>query len=117
VVTDGAYPFDSLIQGTDGNFFGTTRNGGHGGMLGGGTVFRITPAGALTTVHRFRTDEGVDPYSALVQGKDGNLYGTLSAGGPYSNRGVAAGTAVRVTAQGNVKRLYSFCSQTNCTDG
>ncbi len=115
--TDGAYPFDSLIQGTDGNLYGTTRNGGFGGTLGGGTAFKITTSGTLTTLHRFREAEGEAPYSALVQGTDGNFYGTLSTGGPYSNIGIAAGTAFQLTPQGALKRLYSFCSQTNCTDG
>lgn len=115
--SDGAYPFDSLIQATDGNLYGTTRNGGYRGILGAGTVFKITTSGTLTTLHRFREGEGEAPYSALVQGKDGNFYGTLSTGGPYSGSGIAAGTAFGINAQGTFKRLYSFCSKTNCTDG
>ncbi len=114
---DGAYPFDSLIQGTDGNLYGTTRNGGYGGTLGAGTAFKITTSGTLTTLHRFRNDEGAAPYSALVQGTDGNFYGTLSSGGPYTSIGTPAGTAFKLTPQGAVTRLYSFCSLTNCTDG
>lgn len=115
--TDGAYPFDSLIQAKDGNFYGTTRNGGYGGTLGQGTVFKITPAGVLTTLHRFHGEEGGAPYASLVQGANGNLYGTNSNGGPYSSQGIAAGTIFKVTTTGQEGTVYAFCSLTNCTDG
>ena len=114
---DGAYPFDSLIRGKDGNFYGMTRNGGYGGAPGGGTVFRITPAGVLTTLHRFHGKDGIDPYAALIQGTDGNLYGTDSSGGPYTNTGNASGTVFKVTTTGDESTVYTFCSLTNCTDG
>jgi uncharacterized repeat protein (TIGR03803 family) len=103
--TDGAYPFDSLIQGTDGNLYGTTRNGGYGGTLGGGTVFKITPAGALTTLHLFRGTQGGFPYSALLQGKDGKLYGTDST------------SVYKVSTTGGYNVVYTFCALPNCADG
>ena len=115
--TDGAYPYASLIQGTDGNLYGTTRNGGYGGTLGGGTAFKITTSGKLTTLHRFREDQGEFPYSSLVQGKDGNFYSTLSGAGPYTGIGTPAGTAFLLSPKGDFRRFYSFCSQKNCTDG
>jgi uncharacterized repeat protein (TIGR03803 family) len=76
---DGAGPEATLIQGKDGNLYGTTRFA----RPGRGTVFRITPSGLLTTLHRFNgglKGDGVEPYD-LIQGKDGNLYGTTSGGG------------------------------------
>src|SRR5690348_16890092 len=47
--TNGSYPL-GLIQGFDGNFYGTTLDGGTANL---GTAFKITPAGVLTTVHNF----------------------------------------------------------------
>jgi uncharacterized repeat protein (TIGR03803 family) len=114
---DGAYPFDSLIQGKDGNLYGTTRNGGFGGTVGYGTVFKITPSGTLTTLHRFRGNDGNAPYAALIQGTDGNLYGTDSSGGPYSDVGNASGTAFRMTTTGDESTVYAFCSLAACVDG
>src|SRR5208337_2819999 len=74
--TDGYYPWAGLIQATDGNFYGTTSEGG--GATSAGTVFMITPAGTLTTLHSFDGTDGGQPYSGLVQGYDGNFYGTTS---------------------------------------
>ncbi len=78
---DGAYPFAGLIQGADGNFYGTTYLGGAGGN---GTVFRITPAGAYSNLVSFNgSDDGAQPEAALVEDAAGNFYGTTTAGGPY----------------------------------
>ena len=98
---DGSSPFAGLIQGTDGNFYGTT---GFGGGLGLGTLFRITPGGALTTLHSFNgASDGANPYGELVQAGDGNFYGTTFAGGS-SNRG----TLFRLTPGGQLTTLHSF---------
>ena len=75
---DGAVPYAGLIQGTDGNFYGTASGGG---TAGAGTVFQITPGGQLTTLHVFclqggACSDGADPLGALVQATDGNFYGT-----------------------------------------
>jgi len=83
---DGANPVAGLVQGTDGNFYGTTIVGGTGpcpGMLtpGCGTVFRITPQGALTTVHSFEGTDGTAPAGGLMQATSGLFYGTASMGG------------------------------------
>lgn len=83
---DGADPYRGLVQGTDGNFYGTTMNGGASGncSTGCGTVFRITPRGGLTTLHSFSVSDGSSPQAGLLQGTDGNFYGTTSGGGLYS---------------------------------
>ena len=82
---DGGGPSAGLVQGTDGNFYGTTTFGGAvkiNGIFGGyGTVFQITPAGQLTTLHTFCLQggdcaDGAYPFAALVQGTDGDFYGT-----------------------------------------
>ncbi len=74
-VSDGAVPEASLIQDKDGAFYGTTLAGPDRG-----TVFRITPSGHLTTLHRFSFYDGDSPFD-LIQGRDGNLYGTTATVG------------------------------------
>jgi uncharacterized repeat protein (TIGR03803 family) len=78
--TDGGSPYGGLglVQGTDGNFYGTTNLGGANSY---GTVFKVTSAGALTTLHSFNGTDGGNPYGGLVQGTDGNFYGTTKLGG------------------------------------
>ncbi len=82
---NGSHPDASLVQGSDGNFYGTTFFGGSGynGMplSGKGTVFQLTPGGRLTTVVFFNGTNGGNPVAPLVQGSDGNFYGTASSGG------------------------------------
>jgi uncharacterized repeat protein (TIGR03803 family) len=108
---DGAYPQAGLVQGTDGNLYGTTYEGGANGVYG--TVFEITPAGQLTTLHSFDYfDDGAYPQAGLVQATNGNFYGTTYWAG--ANGG---GTIFEITPAGQLTTLYSFCSQTNCTDG
>ncbi len=111
--TDGAGPFAALAQATDGSFYGTTQDGG---AYGGGTVFKITSAGTLTTLYSFcpqaNCADGAGPRAALVQGTDGNFYGTTTGGGSGSY-----GTVFKITASGTLTTLYSFCSQSGCTDG
>jgi uncharacterized repeat protein (TIGR03803 family) len=113
---DGASPtFASLIQGTDGNLYGTTSGGGTNGTTASnyGTVFKITPSGALTVLHNFTGVDGEDPTAGLVLGSDGNFYGTTQLGG--SNFG---GTVFRMAQDGTLTTLYSFCKDPGqCSDG
>jgi uncharacterized repeat protein (TIGR03803 family) len=106
-LTDGAYPEGALVQGTDGNFYGTT----NGGVIDNGTVFTITPGGMLTTLHSFsRWSDGAGP-NGLVQGTDGNFYGTTSegAGGTeFCFQIDGCGTVFKITAAGALTTLYSF---------
>jgi uncharacterized repeat protein (TIGR03803 family) len=102
--TDGSLPLAALVQGTDGNFYGTTYEGG---ANGDGTVFKITPSGALTTLYNFCSQinctDGRSPASGLVQGTDGTLYGTTYDGGA-----VGVGTAFKITPSGALTTLLSF---------
>src|ERR1700675_2560578 len=108
--SDGAEPLSSLIEGADGNFYGTTYGGGTNGE---GTVFKITPTGSLATLYSFCSQascaDGELPYAGLVQGSDGNFYGTTLEGG--ANGG---GTVFKITPAGSLTTLYSFCSQAGC---
>ncbi|MGC1945398.1 MAG: choice-of-anchor tandem repeat GloVer-containing protein, partial [Candidatus Acidiferrales bacterium] len=88
--TDGSHPYyDSLVQATDGNLYGTTWLGGAGGgnrcSNGCGTIFRIGLDGRFTTVHGFNFDDGQLPYAGMIQASDGNLYGTTSSGGSHDD--------------------------------
>src|ERR1700678_4416495 len=111
---DGAFPFAPLIQATNGDFYGTTYEGG--GSTNAGAVFRITAAGTLTTLYNFCSQtnctDGSNPYAGLIQSTDGNFYGTTSQGGANG-----FGTVFRITPAGQLTTLYSFCAQTNCPDG
>jgi len=77
---DGAYP-TAVVQGNDGNFYGTTLGGGDTAACtqGCGTVFRITAAGSLTVLHEFEVTDRVNP-RGLYQGTDGILYGPAGTG-------------------------------------
>jgi uncharacterized repeat protein (TIGR03803 family) len=112
---DGVGP-SGLTQGRDGNFYGTTSAGGQFAM---GTVFRLTPGGEETVVYSFKggTVDGKSP-GGLIQGSDGNFYGTTSSGGVnecqqvepvgYSGGPTGCGTAFRVSADGVETVLYFF---------
>src|SRR5207244_4299551 len=79
--TNGFFPLGGLVQGSDGNFYGTTRDGG---AFGYGTAFRVTAGGALTTLVSFNNTNGSGPETALIQGDDNRLYGTTPYGGNLS---------------------------------
>ncbi|HEY6271196.1 MAG TPA: choice-of-anchor tandem repeat GloVer-containing protein [Terriglobales bacterium] len=103
-LTDGAHPIGALIQAADGNFYGTTYEGASHHCFGGcGTIFRLTPQGRLTTLHTFGGIDGANPRAALVQGTDGNLYGTTSNGGMNLD-----GTVFKITLGGTLTTLHNF---------
>jgi len=74
----GYFPAALLVEGTDGNFYGTTTAGGANGF---GTIFKITPAGALSTLWSFDSTATNNTSGGLMQATDGNFYGTIFAGG------------------------------------
>jgi uncharacterized repeat protein (TIGR03803 family) len=104
--TDGANPEAGLIRATDGNFYGTTYAGGiHNDCTSAscGTVFKITPAGVLTTLHSFDSTDGANPIAALIQATDGNFYGSTGSGGANFR-----GTIFRITTSGTLTTLHAF---------
>jgi uncharacterized repeat protein (TIGR03803 family) len=109
--SEGLVPNGGLVQGADGNFYGTTYSGGTDGQ---GTVFKITPEGSLTTIHSFcmRCADGSTTSAGLVQGNDGDFYGTTWFGGLKNY-----GTLFKITPEGTLTTLHSFCSEQYCSDG
>jgi len=98
---DGAFSSSSLTRGTDGNFYGTTEAGGASNL---GTVFRMTPGGAITVLHSFPgIPFGDSPRAGLIQANDGNFYGTTALGGTFG-----LGTVFRMTPGGTVTIIRSF---------
>jgi uncharacterized repeat protein (TIGR03803 family) len=102
-LSDGAAPSAPLIQGKDGNFYGTTQMGG---TYEDGTVFKVDTAANITTLHEFTGSDGSGAIAALVQANDGNFYGTTPNGGSYG--GYYTGTVFRIDSAGDFTSLYSF---------
>jgi uncharacterized repeat protein (TIGR03803 family) len=115
--TDGEAPEAGLVQAADGQFYGTTASGGTSSSCNGpcGTVFKITSRGTLTTLHSFNVTDGYEPTAELVQGTDGNFYGTTPFGGASDFSGY--GTAYKITRGGVLTTLHSFCTGNTCSDG
>ena len=111
-VGDGFNPDGALIQGTDGNFYGTTR--GIGAPYGG-TVFRISPGGQFGVLHDFsNATDGAWLIGSIVEGSDGNFYGAAEQGGMLNcSAGNGCGTVFRLTPTGSFTVLYDF----NNSDG
>ncbi|MCX8515148.1 MAG: hypothetical protein ORN24_06225 [Burkholderiales bacterium] len=105
-------PDASLVQGADGDLYGTTTGGGSSSFCDGGcgTVFKITPQGAKTILYNFQGgSDGTVPDAGLIQGQDGNFYGATTTGGDVNcNDGLGCGTIFKITPQGQETVLYSF---------
>jgi uncharacterized repeat protein (TIGR03803 family) len=102
--TDGAGPWNALVQGTDGNLYGTTNYGGDVTLCGDcGTVFKVTLAGAVTSLHSFRGSDGANPQGGLVQGTNGDFYGTTLERGADSE-----GTVFDINTSGKLTTLHNF---------
>jgi len=101
--THGAQPYAGVILATDGNFYGTTNGGG---ASGGGVIYKITSEGEFTVVYNFDGDfyHPAGPVTALVQGVDASLYGTVPFGGSSNNDGAI----FKLTPAGVFSTLYAF---------
>jgi len=102
---DGAGPSGGLVEGPEGSFYGTTIEGGTSTncFFGCGTVFKITREGALTTLHSFINSDGIEPVAGLIQGEDGDFYGSTSYGGADN-----LGTIFKITHEGLLTTLHNF---------
>jgi uncharacterized repeat protein (TIGR03803 family) len=116
---DGESPYAGLVLDLNGNLYGTTTQGGSNStdcVFGCGVVFKLTPEGKETVLYNFCSQtycaDGAEPYAGLVLDQKGNLYGTTVEGGAY-----AYGVAFKLTPESKETILYTFCAETNCTDG
>ena len=118
---DGATPWAPPIQATDGNFYGTTGNGGTTDCRNGcGTIYKVTPAGKLTTLYSFHGPDGSFSRARLVLANDGNFYGTTMRGGStlgYCNVYRGCGTVFTISPNGVFTTLHVFCLQSGCPEG
>jgi len=119
--TDGAMPQSSLVQTSDGSFYGTTTVGG---AYSNGTVFKFNPGHGLTTLYSFCAKtgcaDGSQPYIGLTLVSDGNFYGSTALGGNHNSTSCPAdgcGTVFRITSTGKLTTLYRFCANSTCSDG
>jgi uncharacterized repeat protein (TIGR03803 family) len=117
---NGAGPHD-LVQGADGNFYGTTTGLPQYGFAPYGSIFQVTAAGTLTTLVSFRGPNGAYPWANLVPGADGNLYGTTRwSGTPYSTdtglRFSGGDTLFKITTLGALTTLVSFTNSVGISD-
>ena len=117
--TNGSGP-STVIQATDGNFYATTAGAGEGaGSVG--NVVRITPTGEITSIYDFCSKshcaDGAVPTTPPILGSDGNLYGVTGAGGSDLNNGGGWGTVYKLTLDGQLTTLYTFCTVSPCLDG
>ena len=100
-VGEGGWPYAPPVQGRDGSLYGPTTVGGANGY---GSVYKIKPSGAFSTVYSFESiDNGWQPWAPLIEGKDGAFYGTTEYGG-----GRGQGTVFKLTAAGVATVLYRF---------
>lgn len=108
--TEGYLPNWAPTQAKDGNFYGVTTMGGNANN--GGTIYKMTASGTLTTLYSFCAisgcPDGSQPLGGIMQGTDGNFYGTT-----FGN----AGTIFEFIPPSTLSTLYNFCTQPSCTDG
>jgi uncharacterized repeat protein (TIGR03803 family) len=109
--TDGSQPVGVLAQANDGALYGTTYTGGSNNQ---GIVFKITTSGSYTVLYSFHDvagSDGINPWTGVAVGTDGNLYGTAQ-GGKHN-----AGVLYKITLPSTESILYNFCNVSGCADG
>jgi uncharacterized repeat protein (TIGR03803 family) len=115
--TDGTYPATSLVSDPQGNFYGTTPEGGANNL---GAVYELSPKSGggwtETIIHSFSGPDGDAPEAGLVRDSVGDLYGTTVAGGPNFCFGEGCGLIFELSPVfgGWVETvLYNFTGQTD----
>jgi uncharacterized repeat protein (TIGR03803 family) len=112
---DGAFPAGGLVEGSDGNFYGTTTVGGTATV---GTAFKMDQSGTVSTLHSFtgyvvggmvNPPDGSVPNGSLIQANDGNFYGTTILGGINQ----VFGTVFKMNSLGVETIVYTFLGHTD----
>ena len=101
---------NGVVQGTDGNFYGTVP---YGGNFGSGAFFKATPSGGFSVLYSFvrvgnatgSQLDGGSPSGLVISG--GNFYGTTQYGGSNGN-----GTIFKITPSGSLTTLYALGTRT-----
>ena len=104
---------EGLLQAPNGALYGLTPFGTQNSNTCG-TIFKMSPKGATTTLYNFENTsaQGCEPADGLVLGPGGDFYGTALSGGPAND-----GTIFKMSPSGTLTVLYNFCSESNCADG
>jgi len=108
---DGSEPYVGLIQAPNGNFYGTTDEGGTSSNCprGCGTIFRISPLGIFQTLHSFDRKDGAIPFGSLIPDNMGNLYGTTYLGGDLTClQPSGCGTIFKLDVNDKLTTIYKF---------
>ncbi len=108
---DGGSPYAGMVQGSDGSFYGTTNNTDGNTFYGDGTVFKISPSGEFANLYLFKGGmDGGNPDGGLVEGPDGNFYGTTRnfASGYDADDNAGYGAIFKITPDGALTPLYDF---------
>lgn len=112
---------NGLTLASDGTFYGTSNDSIDGPYDSpAGTFFSMTSTGQFTSLYQFcqtNCEDGAQANYPLIQAPDGNFYGTTIGGGSPGFNGQEGGTVFKMTPEGHLTTLYSFCAQANCTDG
>jgi len=101
--TDGSAPVGALVLGSDGNFYGAAKHNTIHGYDFYGTLFKFSPEGTLTTLYALNNTDGFYPNAGLIEGSDGNFYGTTD-----TDAKAGYGTLFRITPQGTLTTLVWF---------
>ena len=105
---DGLYPQSVLVEDQLGNIYGTTS----GDLDYNGTVFKLSPDGKETVLHKFGSD-GRKPLGGVILDAAGNLYGTTSEGGSAFCEGAGCGIVFKIAPDGTESVLYTFSGGTD----
>jgi uncharacterized repeat protein (TIGR03803 family) len=115
IAAGGAYSVAVLTQPSNPVQTCTVANGS--GTANANVTGVLVGCASPFTLFMFDGADGSNPTTALVQGPDGNLYGTTFSGGSDTGCRYSCGTFFRISTSGELTTLYNFCTQPNCADG
>ena len=108
---DGGGPLAGLVGDAAGNLYGTTNYGGDSGTcqeVTCGVIFKLSPQGQETVLHKFSGGDGANPFAGLIKDSQGNLYGTTTYGGDSVCNPYGCGVVFKIDPTGNETVLHRF---------